>query len=130
MLEPLTQLFLRLKLSPYLSGLLYFVCIYGVYLHLGVFMIGSSTLIFTSPISCSVPKDSTFTESYVNTRCANKPLLRFEEEGLKAIAEKREKERVEEMKKQSQGRRNNGWKRQFFVAGNNDDTSDMVSYYR
>ena len=137
MLEPLTTLVIRPKYSPYLGGLLRFVCIYGVYLHLSIFIFGSSTLIFTNPISCSVPKGHSFTESYVNTRCANKPLLELEETEWKAIAEKREKLEQEELKKQADargghGKGRNGRKKKspLFVPGNNDETANMVLYYR
>ena len=127
MLEPLTQLIIRPKLSPYLGGLLRFVCIYGVYLHLAIFIFGSSTLIFTNPISCAVPKDSTFTESYVNSRCANKPLLELEEAELKLKLQ-------HEAKEQQKANEKHGGRRQqpeiSFMPGNNDQTSNMVSYYR
>ena len=131
MLESLTQLFIRPKLSPYLSGLMRFACIYGVYLHLAIFIFGSSTMIFTNPISCAVPKDSGLTETYVNSRCTNKPLLKFEEDGLKVIAAKREEEAKKEMKKHGQGRRGiKGGNTPVFVPGNIDETIEMVSYYR
>ena len=131
MLEPLTQLVIRPKLSPYLGGLLRFVCIYGVYLHLAIFIFGSSTLILTSPISCAVPKDSSFTDAYVNSRCANKPLLKFDETELKEIADETEKYQQELMAKQANGR-NVGKKHPeaVFERGNNEETSNMVSYYR
>ena len=134
MLEPLTTLVIKPKLGPYLGGLLRYVCIYGVYLHLAVFICGSSTLIFTSPIFCAIPREAPFTQEFVNSRCANKDLLDLEQTELKEIAIKKEKAQKELMEKQQKAGRHGGGGRKntplLYVPGNNDDTSKMVSYYR
>ena len=117
MLQQLTQLLIRPKHSPYLNALQRFVTIYGVYLYLAIFFLATSTLIFTSPITCAVPKDGALTETFVNSRCGNKPLMEFEEIAIKAA---HEKVRLEREKKQTRQ------KLEKFEPGNNSKTSKIA----